>query len=813
MLDALVAELDLEQKVRLLTGGTFWGTHAEPAVGLRSMLMSDGPSGVRGEHWDERDPSLSLPSASALAATWDVAFAERYGAVLAAQARAKGVHAVLGPTINLHRSPLGGRHFECFSEDPLLSGALAVGFVRGVQRYGVAAVPKHYVANESETDRYTADVRADERTLREIYLAPFEMAVREGGAWAVMSAYNSVNGTTMSENDLLRDPLSTEWGFAGPVVSDWTAVHSTEASALAGQDLAMPGPNGPWGAALVEAVRAGRVPEAVIDEKVRRILWLAAKVGALGEVTAASMTPPSDDGFAREAAADGMVLVRNQGELPWPSAGPGSIAVIGQAAEVARTQGGGSARVVPLAVVPPLRGLREALPEAEIRYERGTVITDGPLPLPLHTLTNPVTGEPGVRARFLDADGNELLAEDRGSTDLLWFGGGPPESTTLELSTRYRPEATGRTHLGVASVGRSTIFVDGAVVLEADLTGGDTIMGAGLFAPPSTSAPVHLTADRPVLLRVVHDLTSRVGGRTSSVSLSFGVEVRADDEDAEIARAVEAARTAEVAVVVVGTTAKVESEGVDRTSLVLPGRQDELVRAVAAVNPRTVVVVNSGAPVLMPWRDQVAAILLTWFPGQDFGHALADVLLGVAEPGGRLPTTWPAAEADVPVLSTRPVDGGLDYAEGVHVGHRGWLRAGREPAYPFGHGLGYTTWRFDDLVVPESVDAGEPLPVTVRVTNTGDRAGKQVVQVYLSRPESEIDRPMRWLAGFAVVRAEAGETVEADVEVGARALAHWDGAWHYESGAFLVHAGASNTDLPLTGKVETLRVPDRKDAK
>ncbi|MCQ0015389.1 beta-glucosidase family protein [Actinomadura madurae] len=783
-------------------------------MGLRPMLMSDGPSGVRGEHLDERDPSLNLSSASVLAATWDVAFAERYGAVLAAQARLKGVHVVLGPTINLHRSPLGGRHFECFSEDPLLSGALAAGFVRGVQRCGVAAVPKHYVANDAETDRYTADVRADERTLREVYLAPFEMAVRDGGAWAVMSAYNAVNGTTMSENDLLRSPLSDEWGFAGPVVSDWTAVHSTEASALAGQDLVMPGPDGPWGAALVEAVRAGRVPEAIIDDKVRRLLWLAAKVGALGQEAASPATSPPE-GFARETAAAGMVLARNRGELPWPSEGPRSIAVIGQAAEVARTQGGGSARVMPPAIVPPLHGLREALPETEIRYERGAVITDGPLPLPLHTLTNPVTAEPGVRARFLDVDGNEVFAEDRRATDLLWFGGGPGEPAdrpgavgrgrpvTLELSTWYRPETTGLTHLGVASVGRSTVFVDGAVVLEADLTGGDTIMGSGLFAPPSASAPVRLTADRPVLLRVEHDLTSRIGGRTSSVSLSFGIDVRADDEDAEIDRAVDAARAAEAAVVVVGTTASVESEGVDRTSLALPGRQDELVRAVAAANPRTVVVVNAGAPVLMPWRDEVAAILLAGFPGQDFGHALADVLLGVAEPGGRLPTTWPAAEADVPVLSTRPVDGVLDYAEGVHVGHRGWLRAGREPAYPFGHGLGYTTWCFDELMVPESIGAGEPLPVTVRVTNTGARAGKQVVQVYLSRPETEIDRPVRWLAGFAVVRAGAGETVEANVEVGARALAHWDGGWRYEPGAFLVHAGASSVDLPLTGKVET----------
>ncbi|MPY55387.1 glycoside hydrolase family 3 protein, partial [Streptomyces acidicola] len=279
----LVAALSLEQKVRLLTGGSFWRTAAEPAVGLGSMLLSDGPSGVRGEFWDEREPSLNLPSATSLAATWDPGFADRYGVVLAHEARTRGVHLLLGPTINLHRSPLGGRHFECFSEDPALSGALAVGFVRAVQRHGIAAVPKHYVANDAETDRYTVDVRVDERTLRELYLAPFEAAVTEGGAWGVMSAYNGVNGATMTENDLLRSPLDDEWGFDGVIVSDWTAVQSTEASARGRQDLAMPGPHSPWGEKLVAAVRDGRVPEAAIDAKVARLLRLAARVGALAD--------------------------------------------------------------------------------------------------------------------------------------------------------------------------------------------------------------------------------------------------------------------------------------------------------------------------------------------------------------------------------------------------------------------------------------------------------------------------------------------------------------------------------------------------
>lgn len=802
----LVASLPLDRKVRLLTGGAFWRTAAEPAVGLESMLLSDGPSGVRGEHWDEREPSLNLPSGSCLAAAWDRDLAYRFGQAMAAEARAKGVHVALGPTVNLHRSPLGGRHFECFSEDPLLSGALAAGYVHGLQDHGVAAVPKHYVANDSETDRLTVDARIDERTLREVYLAPFETAVTESGAWGVMSAYNSVNGTTMSEHDLLRRPLCTEWGFDGVVVSDWTAVRSTEASAAARQDLAMPGPAGPWGELLVAAVREGRVGEAAIDEKVVRLLRLASRVGALAGHPVPDEPPRAPEDFACEAAASGMVLLRNErGELPWSAGGIGSVAVSGQAARTPRAQGGGSATVVPTFLTTPLGGLRAALPSAEVHYDVGTVVSDAPAPLPPHTLTNPVTGGPGVRARFLDADGDEVFAEDRLATDLVWFGSPPPGARTLELTTRHRPEESGPAELGIACAGHTTLYADGEELLDVDFRTGGDVMGAGLFVPPSTSTPVRLEAGRDIELKVVHDLHSRTGtGRTESLVITFGLLPVVTDPDAEIARAAERARDADVAVVVVGTTSRAETEGRDRTTLALPGRQDDLVRAVAAANPRTVVVVNAGSPVLMPWHDEVAAVLLTWFPGQDFGSALADVLLGVREPGGRLPTTWPAAEEDVPVLSTRPVDGKLPYEEGLHIGHRAWLRAGRRPAYAFGHGLGYTTWRLADLAVPSAVDPGHALTVTVRVTNTGARTGKQVVQIYLSRPTSALDRPVRWLAGFAPVHLGPGASTEVAVELPARAFAHWDtgaGAWAHEPGAFLVHAGTAADDTPLTAEV------------
>src|SRR3954447_7411957 len=290
LLQGRLAALSLEQKVRLLTGADFWSLYAEPAIGLRSIVMSDGPAGVRGERWDEREPSANVPSPTALAATWDVERIERLGRLLAFECRRKGVDVLLAPTVNLHRSPFGGRHFECLSEDPLLTARIGAAYVRGLQDAGVGATVKHFVANDSETERFTLDARVDDRTLRELYLAPFEAIVRETRPWAVMAAYNGVNGRTMTESPLLRDVLKDEWGWDGLVMSDWHATRSLEA-ARAALDLAMPGPDGRWGEALVEAVRAGEVSEAAVDDKVLRILRLAARVGALDGAAAAGGTP------------------------------------------------------------------------------------------------------------------------------------------------------------------------------------------------------------------------------------------------------------------------------------------------------------------------------------------------------------------------------------------------------------------------------------------------------------------------------------------------------------------------------------------
>ncbi|CAN7417083.1 glycoside hydrolase family 3 C-terminal domain-containing protein [Microbacterium sp. LjRoot45] len=790
----LLAELSLEQKAALVQGADFWTTIPLPHIGLRAMTLSDGPAGVRGPRWDEREPSLNLPSGSALAASWDVDLAHRYGAAAAAEARRKGVDVVLGPTINLHRSPLGGRHFECFSEDPELTAGLGAAYVRGLQDNGVAATPKHFVANDSETDRFTVDVEVDERALRELYLAPFERAV-EAGAWSVMSAYNAVGGVTMTENDLLETPLNSEWGFDGVVVSDWTAVRSLDAVAAA-QDLAMPGPAPAW-ADLVDAVRDGRVSEDDLDRKVLRLLLLAERVGAL-ESGPAAVVPAEVDGpaFAREAAIAGTVLLRNDGILPLDGAALRRVAVIGHNARDSRTQGGGSATVLPEHTVSPLDGIRAALPDAEVTYKIGAVVQEGVAEFPLDRITNPETGQPGLRVTFLGDDGEELFAEDRRATALVWFGGDAPiaASRTVVFATRYTPEATGQIELGFAGANPGRLYVDGELLIDdAPVTEG-TDLGAAFLNPPSLTTPVAVTAGTPIDVRVEFARADH-GALSGALSATVGIAPEKTDPEELIRRAVAAAESADVAVVVVGTNAKVESEGYDRTDLDLPGRQDDLVRAVAATGTPVVVVVNAGSPVILPWAGDVDAIVQGYFGGQEFGHAVADVLTGAAEPGGRLPTTWPASLADVPVTDVTPDAGVLRYTEGIHVGYRAWLRDGATPAYPFGHGLGYTTWGWDAVE-----RRGDAVAVTVR--NTGERAGKQVVQVYAERSDSAVERPARWLVGHAVVRAEAGESVTAVVEIAPRRLAHWvgdrSGGWAVEPGVYTLRAGASVVDLPLT---------------
>ncbi|MGA4538955.1 beta-glucosidase family protein [Uniformispora flossi] len=797
-LGKLVAQLTLDEKLQLITGEDVWSIPAMPRIGLRKIRLSDGPVGVRGVTVDERDSSVLVPNPSALAAAWDPEVSRQAGALLGAQARAKDIQVLLAPTVNMHRTPLGGRHFECYSEDPLLAGRTAVGYIEGVQSMGVAATAKHFVANDCENDRMTYDVQVDERTLRELYLAPFEAAVHDARVWLVMSAYNGVNGATMTENFRLQNGiLKDEWGFDGVVVSDWMAVRSTEPAAVGGTDLAMPGPLPQWAEPLRDAVREGRVDEAVLDDKVTRILRLAARVGALGDTEAPEAALPDDaPARIRTLAARSMVLLQNRGgTLPLDPSAPRRVAVIGPNSRRLSAQGGGSARCFPEHVVEIADGVRAALgPDTETTVRDGA-FTHRRLPgLTRHNSTDPITGEPGVGLEFRGLDGTLLGTENRlGSYIVLWPGLFPEGTASITVRTRVAPETDGVHLLDVLGVGTFTLGIDGAEqTVELVTETGDIV--EGLMRPALRRVEVPAQADVPVELSLTYAPDTEV--LVAGLGFGWGTPRAADDD--EMLAAIADAAAADVAIVVVGTTDDIESEGFDRDTLALPGRSDELVAAVAAVNPNTIVVVNAGSPVLMPWRDDVAAVLWAWLPGQEGGAAVADVLFGHAEPGGRLPTTFPAAEADTPILSTAAVDGRHDYAEGPHIGYRLWALRGARPAYPFGHGLGYTDWEYGDVRVDG--DAEQGLVVEAALTNTGARSGLEVVQVYLEPADGTLfgePEPLR-LVGYAVAKAAAGETATVRITVDRKTLRRWDtevGGWSVEPGTYRVAVGRSAGDV------------------
>jgi beta-glucosidase len=812
---AALDRLDLETKVAILSGQDTWSLPAVPEIGLASIVMSDGPVGVRGTTWSAEDQSVALPSPTALAAAWDPVLARLAGQLLGQEARRKGVHVLLAPTVNLQRSPLGGRHFEAYSEDPLLTAVIGAGYVMGVQDQGVATTVKHFVANDFETERFTASAQVSERTLRELYLLPFEWIVRRAGAWGVMSAYNRVNGVSMTDNARLQlGVLKDEWGFNGVIVSDWTAARDTVGAANGGLDIAMPAMGSPWGDRLVAAVRAGAVSEEVVDEQARRVLRLAARVGALAgapESVPPSGRPPALDGpaLARLIATRSFVLAANPGGvLPLDPARLSSVALIGALARDARVLGGGSATVFPEHVVSPLEGLTAALPESvKLSFALGADPRTGKLA----PAAAPQWSD--MRATFRDAAGTVLhearLATGRG----LWLemppGVDPERLASVEISGRLTAEVAGAHQLAIRGVGQFALTAGNQTLFDGPIRPESDDLGALFLAPPERRVPLPLEAGTGLEVSLTQQVNLAIGRPVVSLTLGYGAPVAMADD--LLAEAEEVARASDIAVVVVGTTDEVESEGFDRTTLALPGRQDELVRRVTAANPRTVVVVNAGSPVELPWADDVAAVLLAWFPGQEAGHALADVLLGAAEPAGRLPTTWPVAQADVPVLSTTPVNGVLAYDEGVFIGYRAFDRAGLRPRYPFGHGLGYTTWAYDELAVDDD-------RVTVTVRNTGDRAGREVVQLYASLadsagastagalgvvPQTSTDaaRPRRWLAGFASVAADPGQAVTVGIELAERCFQIWDGGWRTIPGHYTIEAGHSLGDLRLAATV------------
>jgi beta-glucosidase len=769
-----------------LSGADWWKVEASGDV--PALKVTDGPSGARGERFAGGPASLSFPCPAALGATWDVELVERVGAALAVEAQAKHAHVLLAPTINLQRSPLGGRHFECLSEDPVLTAHLAVAYVTGLQRQGVAACVKHLVANDTEADRFEISSEPDERTLRECSLLPFEHALRRAGAWSTMAAYNRLHGTHCSQHPrLLTTILREEWGWDGVVVSDWFATRSTVESANAGLDLEMPGPAMLWGAALAEAIERGEVSvDTIVAKRVRLAL--------LGSRTGADRNPPApdDDGggaaelaVAREAVAAAAVLLRNEPVegrpvLPLPE-GIGTIAVVGPHGDHEVLQGGGSARVTPTDVVTVAEGHRRALGGERVVVEqgcdasRGTPAIDG-------RLLQRADGTVGVDVEVLDGDGNVRHTMRPRELRVMFLDDPDPAQATpgwtVRATTRLTPEATGPHRFKVKTADVATLTIDGVEAGEI----------------------VDLVAGTPVELVVE--------ARTANPAARLMVEVRmAPPEPADaLERAVAAAAAADAAVVVIGLDGDWETEGRDRDHLDLPGRQVELVRAVVAAQPRTAVLVVAGAPVDLSWASEVPSVLWCWYPGQEGGHGIADVLTGAVEPGGRLPCTMPQRLEHTPAfLDTPPDPGVLRYQEGVFCGHRWYDARSLEPAFPFGHGLGYTTFELGTPIVPsDPVAAGEEIPVEVPVANTGERAGATVVQLYVGDESASVRRAPRELRGFAKVRLEPGASTTVVLRLGPRELAFWDArgeCWRAEAGSFLVWAGRSSRDLSAPARV------------
>jgi beta-glucosidase len=795
----LVAALDVPGKVRLLTGATMFTLHGSGDLRLAPMAFSDGPTGVRGLRFSGGQQVSLLPNATLLAASWNEDLLHEVGELLAEEAARQEIHVVLGPTINLHRSPLGGRLFEAYSEDPLLTGRLAAAYVRGLQGRGIGACLKHLVANESETERHTVDIQVDEATLREVYLLPFEIAVADADPWSIMAAYNDVNGVPATEQDaVVNGIVKGEWGWSGLVMSDWFATKSAAPAANGGLDLVMPGPHGPWGDALVGAVAAGEVDEAVLDDHVVRLLRLADRVGALGTPRAwpPGLPEPTDavrrDALLRYAAA-GMTVLTNDGDV-LPLARDTRIALVGRPAVDSALMGGGSAQVNPPHQVTIAEGLAAVVP--------GTVVVDGvevrALPVRARPgfVVDPADDRPGMHVRLLASDGGVLVDEAMSETQrLVGFDDDLPEPA-IRARLTARIQHTGRVQLGVLGLGSWTVTA-GAFTESFDLRPVSGDHGEGVLTPPTRTVEVQL--DGPTVVEAEVTALPDGGADRPGLFTMVGLIARPaprPDTDA-IADAVTAARGCDVAVVVVGLTDEQETEARDKATLALPGGQDALVEAVAEAAPRTVVVVNAATPVLMPWADRVDAIVVVGLPGQEGGAAVAAALLGDLEPSGRLVTSWPAADGASPAWSVTPVDGALPYTEGPFVGYRGYAAGhATAPAHWFGEGLGYGSWEYLDARLET---AGDAPAVTVSLRNTSGRASREVVQVYLS--PAEPDQPVR-LVGWTGVDVPAGGTADVTVRCDPRMWRRWDtgtGGWARlgDGGELLVARGLGDVRAGL----------------
>jgi len=798
--EQLLSQMTLAEKADMLSG-TGFDSKSLPRLGIPAMRMTDGPLGVR------NGKSTAFPAGVALAATWNPELAGEMGKAIAREAKAKKLNVVLGPCVNIHRVPMGGRNFESYGEDPFLAARLAVSYIRGMQSEKVIATVKHFAVNNQETDRFTVNARVDERTLREIYLPAFKAAVQEGGVWAVMGAYNRLNGPYCCANPwLLKSVLKNDWGFKGLVMSDWGAVHDVDSTMNGGLDLEMPGGQFLTKDNVLASVKAGRVDEKTIEDKVRRMLRVMLTAGLFDSTKQGigSIDTLAHRALALKIAQEGAVLLKNNGNLlPLDKSKIKSIAVLGPNARVARTGGGGSSLVAAYDSISPLEGLTKKIGTGVNVHFAGGIPGDIELTPVAPARLLPPNAKPGEEGLLGEYFNNELLKGnpaltriDRG-LNFDWGDKSPdkavnPDHFSVRWTGQLVPEKTGFYFLGVGSDDGSRLYLNGKLLVN----------NWGQHAIEYKYAQVELTAGRKYPIKI--EMYEGAGGAGAILAWSFRSGSELDPIDA----AVEAAKKSDAAVVFVGSTERYESEGFDRKDCALPKEQEALIKAVATANPRTVVVMHSGAAVLMNgWIDSVPSLVQVWFPGQEAGEAIADILFGDVNPSGKLPTTFLKKWEDCPAFGNFPGEkGNVYYKEGIFIGYRYFDTRNVEPLFPFGYGLSYTTFEYGNLrITPEKGKEDGKIQVQFTLTNSGKVAGAETAQLYMNDEEASVERPVKELKAFQKVFLKPGEKKKVTWILDKSALSYYDVGkkdWVAESGKFNVLIGSSSRDIRLNGVFE-----------
>jgi len=793
-IDDLLKQMTIEEKISMLAGADLWHSVGIPRLGIPQFKTTDGPNGARGAWGSMSTPSVATPVGIALGATWNPDLVEKVGNVLADELEAKSAHILLAPTVNIHRTPIAGRNFECYSEDPFLSGMLASAYIKGIQDKGKGACIKHFVANDQEFERFSMSSEVDERTLREIYLEPFRLAIRKSNPWAVMSAYNRVNGTYAAENDhTLVEILKGEWGYKGIVMSDWFGTYDKDVPG-GGLDLEMPGEARWMSEEMVKrALDDGPLTEAGLDDKVRRLLGVLDKAGLFGKP---ELNPergenkPQHRKIIRDAAREAIVLLKNDGTLPLKKVK--SIAVIGPYANAAQILGGGSSSVTPHYVVTPFEGIKNrAGKKIKVDTVPGCHIYKN-LPAPAPETLSTEDGRLGLSLNLFngtECSGAPVYSEVTTHVQHGWFHYSVPNANQSEFSMRmegfFTPKESGIHELSLEGVGWCKLFLDNEMIVDHS---DDSDMGKQIIAE------VELKGGKAYPIKV--EYYWKGNPRWRSVALGHQPPQPLD----LIAEAVKLAKKVDVVVLVASLNGQWETEGADRVDMKLPGAQDELIRQIAKANKNTIVVLNVGSPVEMPWIEKVPAVLQLWYNSQEQGNALADILFGDVNPSGKLPTTFPVRLEDNPAYINYPGENGkVHYGEGIFVGYRYYDKKNITPLFPFGHGLSYTKFKYSNLKLSaKSITPNDTLKVKVDVTNTGKVAGKEIVQLYVRDVKATFARPDKELKDFEKIELKPKQTKTVTFTLDREAFWYFDtvrNAWSTESGEFEILVGGSSRDV------------------